>query len=241
MAKKQEIFTLLNGRVKMVRGVYNPTSDAVWLAAYVPHKPKSVLEVGIGTGGVSLCLLAHYPDTPITGIDISDEMLADCKKNAKLNNADIKLENQDIYKWSTPMRYDVVITNPPFFVGTPGKKNAHAHHNVDFERWIKRCCARVDSNGHICVISDMLCVNKTLSVLNDKHFGCVQIFPLFGSDKFTAERVLIRAKQASNTGATIYAGLSMNNKAVLRDGAMIDELLNACKEKAAQRKLEKNK
>ena len=92
MAKKQENFTLLNGRVQMVRGVYNPTSDAVWLAAYVPRKPKSVLEVGIGTGGVALCLLAHYPNTPIKGIDISDEMLADCKKNVELNNADIDLE-----------------------------------------------------------------------------------------------------------------------------------------------------
>lgn len=229
MSEKQEIFTLLNGRVQMARGVYNPTSDAVWLAAYIPRKPKNVLDVGIGTGGVALCLLAHYPDTPVTGIDISDEMLADCKTNAELNKANIILENQDIYKWSTTSRYDIVVTNPPYFDGTPSAKN-NAHHNIDFTRWIKKCCARVNSNGYICVISDMLHMDKTIAVLNDKHFGDIQIFPLFGASNITAERVLIRGKQDSNTGATIYSGTSMNNERVLRDGLTVDALLTMMKQ-----------
>ena len=222
MSEKQENFTLLNGKVKMTRGIYNPTSDAVWLAAYVPCAPKTVLDVGIGTGGVSLCLLAHFPTARITGIDISTEMLADCKKNAELNNADIVLKHQDVYNWSTTSRFDLVITNPPYFNGTPAKHNAH--HNIDLTQWIKRCCARVNSNGHICIISDALCTDKIIAVLNSKHFGNIQILPLFGA-KNTAERVLIRAKQSSNAGTTIYCGFSMNNDNVLRDGLTVDTLL----------------
>lgn len=89
MSEKQEIFTLLNGRVKMVRSIYNPTSDAVWLAAFVHTntKIKTVLDVGVGTGAVSLCLMTHLPDIDVTGIDISDEMLEICQKNAELNNS----------------------------------------------------------------------------------------------------------------------------------------------------------
>ena len=49
MTEKQGNFTLLNGRVKMAHSFYNPTSDAVWLAAYAPNKLKTVLDVGIGT------------------------------------------------------------------------------------------------------------------------------------------------------------------------------------------------
>ncbi len=76
---------------------YNPTSDAVWLAAYAPTKNiKTVLDVGIGTGGISLCLLHHNPDAQITGIDTSDARLQICAQNAELNNADIKLINTDI-------------------------------------------------------------------------------------------------------------------------------------------------
>lgn len=223
MSEKQGFFTLLNGQVKMKRSFYNPTSDAVWLAAFAPNKAKTALDVGIGTGGASLCLLAHFPRINMTGLDISTEMLEVCCENTNLNSSKIKLLNKDIFTWSTTERFDLVITNPPYFEGTPSKHNAH--HNVDITKWTKCCCARVNSNGHICIIVDALCVDKVISALNDKHFGNIQIFPLFGA-KNTAERVLIRAKQGSKTGTTIFKGTSMNNDLILRDGLTIDTLLS---------------
>ena len=223
MSEKQAIFTLLNGRVIMKRGIYNPTSDAVWLAAFAPIKSRTVLDAGIGTGGVSLCLLAHNPKAVITGIDISKDMLYACKENVELNNVNITLLNKDIISWSTDERFDLVVTNPPYFNGTPAKHNAH--HNADIKEWTKRCCARVKPNGYFCTIVDALCADKIISVLNSKHFGNIQIMPLFGT-KNTAERVLIRAKQGSKTGTIIYKGLSMNDDMILRDGLTIDSLLS---------------
>lgn len=225
MSEKQGFFTLLNGRVKIKRGFYNPTSDSVWLAAYAPHNIKKVLDVGIGTGGVSLCLLSHNPNINITGLDISNEMLNDCRENILLNDAKdkITLLNQDILTWSTPDRFDLVITNPPYFKGTPAHHNAH--HNTDITNWTKHCCARVNPNGYICMISDALCIDKIISVFNSKHFGDIQIFPLFGA-KNSAERVLIRAKQGVKTGTTLFCGTSMNNDMILRDGLTIDALLS---------------
>lgn len=225
MSEKQEIFTLLNGRVKMVRSIYNPTSDAVWLAAFVHTntKIKTVLDVGVGTGAVSLCLMTHLPDIDVTGIDISDEMLEICQKNAELNNKQIKLMKQDILKWSTPERFDLVITNPPYFWGTPAKHNAH--HNTDLSNWIKRSGARVASNGYFCTIVDANCFDLVVSCLHDKGFGEIQILPLF-SNKSTAERVIVRARNCCHTGATFHRGTNMNNEAILRDGLTIDALLS---------------
>ena len=226
MTEKQEVFTLLNGHVKMARSFYNPTSDAVWLAASAPSDAKTVLDVGIGTGGVSLCLLAHFPDLQITGLDISPEMLDECKKNMLLNNCNINLLNADIFNWSTPERFDLVITNPPYFNGTPAKHNAH--HNIDITRWITKCGARVKPNGHICIIADTLCAAKIISALDKKHFGNIEIFPLFGT-KNTAERTIIRAKAGVKTGSSIHSELSMNNNTILRDGLTIDSLLSTLK------------
>lgn len=225
MSEKQENFTLLNGRIKMTRSIYNPTSDAVWLAAFLPSngKIKTVLDVGIGSGGVALCLLSHLPDAEITGIDISDDMLEACQDNIKLNNANIKLLNQDILKWSTQDRFDLVVTNPPYFWGTPAKHNAH--HNIDLISWIKRAGARVSSNGYFCLIVDATCADKAIKCLCDRHFGEIQILPLFGA-KNTAERVLIRGRNGVRTGSTIYRGISMNNDSVLRDGLTIDALFS---------------
>lgn len=223
MTEKQGNFTLLNGRVKIAHSFYNPTSDAVWLAAYAPNKLKNVLDVGIGTGGVSLCLLSHFPEMTIKGLDISEDMLSVCQKNILLNKVSLELIHQDIFTWSTTERFDLVITNPPYFNGTPAHHNAH--HNADIKKWVQHCCARVKPNGYICIIADTLCVDKIISVMDKKHFGNIQIFPLFGA-KNSAERALIRAKQGARTGTTIFKGSSMNNDLILRDGLTIDILLS---------------
>jgi tRNA1(Val) A37 N6-methylase TrmN6 len=223
MSEKQENFTLLNGKVIIERSFYNPTSDAVWLAAYAPTNAKDVLDVGVGTGGASLCLLKHNPNANITGLDISDKMLDECAKNFALNKKNVRLLKQDIFEWNTTECFDLVITNPPYFNGTPTKKHK-AHHNVNIKLWTKRCCARVRPNGYFCIIIDALRMEKVIPLLEDKHFGHIDILPLFGS-KNTAERVLIRAKLGCKTGTRIFKGLSMNNDSILRDGLTIDTLL----------------
>ena len=219
MSEKQAVFTLVGGRVKIHRGIYNPTSDAVWLSAFAADvHAKSVLDVGIGTGGAILCLMATNPNIQHTvGIDISQDMLDECAKNAELNNKDIELINADIMSWRTSRTFDMVITNPPYFKGTPAHHNAH--HNSDIKNWIKRATARVKPRGTICTIVDGVLVSDVVSVLSD-HCGDITIVPLF-SKKQTAERVLIRARVGTRGGTVVYRGLNMNNEFVLRDGLTI--------------------
>lgn len=212
----------MGGRIKMHRCHYNPTSDAVWLAAFAPHGVKTVLDVGIGTGGVSLCLLANNPSAQITGLDTSEEMLSACKKNAALNNFDIELINADITTWRTSRTFDLVITNPPYFNGTPATHNAH--HNADLPKWISRCIARVRPMGTFCIITDAATISTVIGEMS-KKLGDINILPLFGS-RNVAERVLISGRLGTHGISIIHRGLSMNQDAILRDGLTIDEFLS---------------
>ncbi|MBQ7950041.1 MAG: methyltransferase [Alphaproteobacteria bacterium] len=223
MTEKQEIFTLVGGRVKMHRGHYNPTSDAVWLAAFAPTaNAKTVLDVGIGTGGVSLCMLAHNPDLTITGLDTSQQMLAACEQNAELNGHTLELINTDITTWRTNRTFDIVVSNPPYFRGNPATHNAH--HNADLPTWVRRCVARTKPNGYCCLISDATTLATIIS--NMTHAcGDITIIPLFGA-KNTAERVLIRGRVGSHAGTTLHQGMPMNQEAILRDGLTIADVLS---------------
>lgn len=224
MTEKQEIFTLMNGRAKMYRSEYNPTSDAVWLAALPSKSPKTILDVGIGTGGVTLCLHTHFPTAYLTGIDISPKMLNICKQNADLNDCDIELINDDILTWSTPKTFDLVVTNPPYFMGTPSNKHPMAHHNTDLIAWIKRCIARVKPHGYFCTIIDAARLGETLGEIT-KKCGSIIIIPLFGK-KRVAERVLISAQMASHGNSMIHQGFPMNYEPVLRNGLTIQNILS---------------
>ena len=224
---KQEIFTLVGGRVKMRRGHYNPTSDAVWLAAFAPNGVKTVLDVGIGSGGVSLCLLANNPNAHITGIDTSVEMLNACRENAGLNGADIELINTDINTWRTTRTFDLVITNPPYFNGTPAKHNAH--HNADLGTWVARCIARVRPLGTFCIITDAATVARVVAEMS-KKLGDIMIFPLFGA-RDVAERVLISGRLGSRGISVMHRGVPMNYEPVLRDGLTIADILSRLDQK----------
>ncbi len=222
MKQRQEIFTLLGGRVQMRRGTYNPTSDAVWLAAATGHIPaKSILDVGIGSGGVALCLHTHNPSATITGLDTSDTMLAAAQTNAELNDTSIELINADICTWHTDRTFDLVVSNPPYFNGTPAAHNAH--HNADLTTWIKKCVARTRPRGTFCTIVDAKC---TAAVIAAMHPTCgnIEIFPLHGADTF-AERVIIRGRVGVRTGTTLHAPLSMNEQSILRHGLTIADTL----------------
>ena len=222
MSIKQEIFTLVGGRVKMYRGFYNPTSDAVWLAAFAPNNVKTILDVGIGSGGVSLCMLAHNKDIQVTGIDTSDNMLNECAKNSMLNNAQIELINADIMTWRTAQTFDVVVTNPPYFNGTPAKHNAH--HNADIKTWIARCIARVRPMGTFAIITDAATMATVVAAMAQK-LGDITIIPLFGA-RDTAERVLISGRLGTNGITILHRGLPMNYEPILRDGLTIKDILS---------------
>lgn len=222
MSEKQEIFTLMGGRVRMRRGIYNPTSDAVWLAAFVPSGVKTVLDIGVGSGGVSMCIMANNPNAIITGIDISDDMLMAASDNATLNDKAINLIHADITTWRTNQTFDAVVTNPPYFRGTPAKHNAH--HNADLTTWVKKGVARTKPHGYFCIITDATTIDKVLAEMS-KHCGDINIFPLFGA-RDTAERVLIRGRIGSRGGAVLHRGLPMNYEPVLRDGLTIAQSLS---------------
>ena len=227
MSTKQEIFTLMGGRVRIHRGHYNPTSDAVWLAAFAPNNARTVLDVGIGTGGASLCYLANNPAAKITGIDTSVNMLRECERNAILNDTSIETIEQDINTWRTNRTFDLVLTNPPYFNGTPAKHNAH--HNADLRTWISRCIARVRPMGTFCIITDATTIALVVSEMSQK-LGDITIFPLFGA-KNTAERVLISGKLGTKGISILHRGLPMNYTPILRNGLTIADTLSTLSQK----------
>ncbi len=227
MTQRQDIFTLMGGRVNMLRGRYNPTSDAVWLAASVATDAKTVLDVGVGTGGVALCVLTNNPGAVVAGIDNSSEMLDECRKNADLNRRDIELINADVITWKTDRTFDAVVTNPPYFKGTPAVHNAH--HNADIPAWVRACVRRVRPRGRFYIIIDAAVMADVVSAMQTVC-GDINVLPLFGA-KNMAERVLVWGRAGTRGATVIHRGVPMNSGAILRDGLTVSAFLSRLNQK----------
>lgn len=76
------------------------------------------LDIGIGSGNISIALLVNLPGSAGTGIDISDSALALANCNAESNSVKdrLKLIHFDILKDDIQSlgKFDAVISNPPY-------------------------------------------------------------------------------------------------------------------------------
>lgn len=75
---------------------------------------KKILEIGTGSGCISISL-KHLDNTlDITAIDISENALNIAKKNAETYNQNINFVLSDVYKNLLDKDFDVIISNPPY-------------------------------------------------------------------------------------------------------------------------------
>jgi len=78
-------------------------------------KPK-VLEIGVGSGIISVMLAILVPDVEIISVDINDKALELAKSNAKKHNVEDKITfiKSDLFENVPDVEFDMVVSNPPY-------------------------------------------------------------------------------------------------------------------------------
>ncbi len=72
-----------------------------------------MLEIGTGSGCISIALKKENPNLDIIATDISKKAIKIAKKNAKENSVQIKFINTNLYEGINE-KFDLVISNPPY-------------------------------------------------------------------------------------------------------------------------------
>ncbi|MCK5259794.1 MAG: peptide chain release factor N(5)-glutamine methyltransferase [Candidatus Omnitrophica bacterium] len=88
-----------------------------------PKKMRNVLDIGTGSGNITVALLRYFSNMNVTALDISDDALALAIKNARANNVEerIRFLNNDMVFYMREAarlgeRFDVIISNPPYIL-----------------------------------------------------------------------------------------------------------------------------
>lgn len=76
---------------------------------------ETVLELGCGSGVVSLSLKSLHPDTNISVLDSNAIAVEQTRQNALLNDLDLKDVCLSSDGWPGDGNFDVIIGNPPYF------------------------------------------------------------------------------------------------------------------------------
>jgi release factor glutamine methyltransferase len=73
-----------------------------------------IVDVGAGSGAIAVALAHKLPHAQITATDICSRALAVARKNAKLNEVDLRFLEGDLLASVAGERFEIVVSNPPY-------------------------------------------------------------------------------------------------------------------------------
>ena len=177
--------------------VYIPSDDTFLLAENLEiKKGQSVLEIGTGSGLVSM--YASLLTDDVTATDINYNALELAEKNFKLNNINtIKLEFGDLFEPVKDKKFDVILFNTPYLpTDSDDIINDDLNYAFDggldgrkvIDRFINQVSNHLNDKGIVQIIQSSLSDNdRTLDMFDRNGF----VAEIAASEKFFFEEIVL--------------------------------------------------
>jgi tRNA1(Val) A37 N6-methylase TrmN6 len=116
--------------LKIYDGCFPLSTDSMVLAHFA-RLPKAarVLDLGSGCGTLGLLLCAQRDDCHITGLELNEKAHLGALENIARNGLEARMQSIHCDLRDAPVeagRFDVCISNPPYFTGGPAAKLTNA-------------------------------------------------------------------------------------------------------------------
>ena len=167
-------FTIYQDRCAMKVG-----TDSILLGAWANcNNSETILDIGTGTGILSL-MMAQRCQAFITGIEIEEESYKQATENiiASPWRERIKIIHQSVQDYSQRNKFDLIISNPPFFqnsLNAPDMSRTFARHNltINFEDLINAARRLLNNNGIISLIWPIAEGERFISLAEQNKIYC---------------------------------------------------------------------
>ncbi len=92
------------------------TELVVDCAIYHAKQHASIIDIGTGSGAIAIAIKYNRPDCTVWATDLSISALKVAKQNATtiLGKQKIKFLHSDLFSSLPPMKFDVIVSNPPY-------------------------------------------------------------------------------------------------------------------------------
>ncbi len=124
-------FSIIQDRSAMKVG-----TDAMLLGSFIESNQKgNCLEIGTGTGVISLMIAQRSPELRITALEIDSESLEEAIQNFQNSPWKDRVEGVlcNFLEYSTSERFDLIVSNPPYFENgllNESKRKAFSRHEA---------------------------------------------------------------------------------------------------------------
>jgi len=116
--------------------------------------PTSILEPSYGTGEFLLDARLQYPEAKLHGIEMNAALVKDSMKTFRSMRG-VNLKESDFLNWHSPLKMDLIVGNPPYFVvpATADTKHVATGRPNIYILFLRKCLEEhLSPEGHLAFI-----------------------------------------------------------------------------------------
>ncbi len=177
-------------------------TDGVLLGAWAEaQSPQLILDIGSGSGLISLMLAQRYPEACILGIDINEGAYKQTEINFKNSPWAERLYAKQVsiqdFAETTYRTFDLIVSNPPYFENSlknPSESKTLARHTDSLShRELLQCAHKLLSpTGSICLILPEQAATPTSSYAQELGLHLARKTNIYPTPTSSAKRALLQ-------------------------------------------------
>lgn len=189
-------FTFKQFTIQQSKEVFRVGTDGVLLGALADiESAHNVLEIGTGTGLISLMLAQRNSEAQFFGIDINKEAAELTKNNFEKSPFFSRLKNghQDFKDFETGQKFDLIVSNPPYFEASDSEKDKIARQTVElnFRQLIEKSSQMLSEKGLLSVIIPFEAGSDFMAITNEYRMFLVRKINIKGIENAKVKRLIL--------------------------------------------------
>ena len=178
-------------------------TDSMLLGSLVNTDSASyILDVGTGCGVLSLMLAQRFPNAFLSALEIDNDSCIDAQFNFTESTWSDRIEliHQDIFNFSSSLKYDLIISNPPFHFEEVKSENSRKNKakrwtKSEFQQFYAKCTQLSHFQSDLYLIVPYLWQDEHLSMATSFGWQAHQKIIIHSSIEKQNSRVVINFKR----------------------------------------------
>ena len=163
-------------------------TDGVLLGAWANcNNAKRILDIGTGTGVISLMLAQRNTEANIYAVEIDETATRRARSNFDMSPwaERLTVDNCAVQEYAPCEKFDLIVSNPPYFVDSlqcPDSKRTTARHTQDltFEELDKAVCRLLTDDGRFALILPTAEFERYCAITKLRIVRQCDVFPKIG-------------------------------------------------------------
>lgn len=216
-------------------------TDAYLLSAFLPKRSSHIaVELGCGSGVISLLALSRKKCAHVFGIEVQDTIASVAERNSQLNGLDgsftvINKDLREIKVSDIGKEADVVFSNPPYMKTTSGKGNMNDQKNISRHEVFGeisdfcKCASRLLKHGgdfYVVYRPDRLI--DLIAALRSNNLEPKAITFVHSTLASAPSILLLQAKKGAKSGLTVNRPLIMYHSGTTEYTDELKKIYESC-------------